>query len=263
MKTVERVHLRVKTPHLQASGISDPGRSRADNQDYIFIDESGHFMLLADGMGGHERGAEASEAAVSVLKERLHPDILMQELADITNAEGIPKEVICLTSIVDDAIKDANRLIYERNVKADLKRYMGTTIVGLVPVKDDLMLWFHVGDSRLYCWRGDVLKQLTADHSAHSQWERGGRQGAEPAKHVITRAIGPNKMASADISWEKWIKNDVYLLCSDGLTDMLTDENISQILANHNEVDQMALNLIDAANEAGGKDNISVVVCKV
>jgi len=263
MKTSERVHMRVTTPLVQASGISDPGRSRADNQDYIFIDESGHFMLLADGMGGHERGAEASEAAIGVLKERLHPDILLQELADITDAEGIPTEVICLSSIVEDAVKDANQLLYERNVAADLRRFMGTTVVGLVPVKDDFMLWFHVGDSRLYRWRAGQFKQLTADHSAHSQWERGGRQGAEPARHVITRAIGPNRMATADIAWEKWQRGDVYLLCSDGLTDMLTDKTISQILANHKDVDRIAVQLIDAANAAGGKDNISVVVCRV
>ncbi|MEW6672885.1 MAG: protein phosphatase 2C domain-containing protein [Thermodesulfobacteriota bacterium] len=263
MKTTERVHLKVKTPHIHASGISDPGRSRADNQDYIFIDASGHFMLLADGMGGHERGAEASEAAIAVLKERLHPDILLQELADITDAEGIPTEVICLSSIVEDAVKEASRLIYERNVKANLRRFMGTTVVGLVPVSDDFMLWFHVGDSRLYRWRNGNFKQLTADHSAYSQWERSGRQGAEPAKHVITRAIGPNKMASADISWEKWQTGDVYLLCSDGLTDMLSDKDISQILADHREVDQIASHLVDAANAAGGRDNVSVVVCKV
>ncbi len=263
MKTTERVHMRVKTPHIHASGISDPGCSRAENQDHIFIDESGLFMLLADGMGGHERGAEASETAIGVLKERLHPDILLQELADITDAEGIPTEVICLSSIVEDAVKQANQLLYERNVKDNLMRFMGTTIVGLVPVKDGFMLWFHVGDSRLYRWRVGEFKQLTADHSAHSQWERGGREGAEPAKHVITRAIGPIKMASADISWEKWQKGDVYLLCSDGLTDMLTDKNISQILTDHHEVDQIASHLIDAANEAGGKDNVSVVVCKV
>jgi len=255
--------MRVNTPRIHASGISDPGRSRGDNQDHIFIDESGHFMLLADGMGGHERGAEASKAAIGVLKERLHPDVLSQELADITEADGIPTEVICLFSIVEDAVKEANRLLYERNVKYNLKRFMGTTIVGLVPVKDDFMLWFHVGDSRLYRWRAGKFKQLTADHSAHTQWERGGRQGAEPARHVITRAIGPTKMASADISWEKWHKGDVYLLCSDGLTDMLTDKNISQILTDQQEVDQTAAHLVDAANAAGGKDNISVVVCRV
>lgn len=263
MKTTERIHLRVKTPRIHAIGISDPGRSRPDNQDYIFIDESGHFMLLADGMGGHERGAEASKTAIAVLKERLHPDILKQELADITDAEGIPTEVICLSYIVEDAVKDANQLLYDRNVKANLKRFMGTTVVGLVPVKDDFMLWFHVGDSRLYRWRAGVLKQLTADHSAHSQWERCGRQGIEPAKHVITRAIGPNKMTSADIAWDKWRKDDVYLICSDGLTDMLTDQTISQILAGHMEIDPMAPQLIDAANTAGGKDNVSVIVCKI
>jgi protein phosphatase len=263
MEKDERIHLQVKAPHLTASGISDPGRSRADNQDFIFIDESGHFMLLADGMGGHERGSEASETAVQVIKPNLHPDVLQQELGDITDAEGIPTEIICLSSIVEDAVRDANAQLYERNIKSDLKRFMGTTIVGLVPVKDEYMLWFHVGDSRLYRWRDATLKQLTSDHSAYSQWVRDGSQGTEPAKHVITRAIGPTEMSSADVAWEKWQKDDVYILCSDGLTDMLPDEQISQILEKEKDVDHIAVQLIDAANAAGGKDNVSVVVCRV
>jgi len=262
MKDIERIHLRARSAHIRASGLSDPGRTRADNQDYVLIDASGHFMLLADGMGGHERGAEASSTAIQIIKDRLHPDILFQELADITDAEGIPTELVCLSSIVEGAIREANAVLYERNVRARLMRFMGTTIVGLVPVKDDFMLWFHVGDSRLYRWRKGGLKQLTADHSAHSQWERGGRQGAEPAKHVITRAIGPSRMASADIAWEKRQAGDVYLLCSDGLTDMLTDREIGQIMSRPGAVDQIAEQLVDAANAAGGKDNISVVVCR-
>lgn len=263
MKRDERIHFHIKTQHLTVSGVSDPGRARPDNQDFIFIDASGNFMLLADGMGGHERGSEASATAVDVIKRYLHPDVLEQELGDITDAEGIPTEVICLSSIVDDAVREANKLIYERNIKSELQRFMGTTIVGLVPVKDDYVLWFHVGDSRVYRWRDTALEQLTHDHSAHSQWERNGRQGVEPAKHVITRAIGPGEMTAADVAWEKSLQGDIYILCSDGLTDMLTDGQISKILEKGQDVDEVAVRLVDAANDAGGKDNVSVVVCRV
>jgi serine/threonine protein phosphatase PrpC len=263
MKPDERIHLQVKASHITISGISDPGRLRPDNQDSIFLDESGHFMLLADGMGGHERGSEASATAIEVVQRYLHPDMLLEELADITDAEGIPTELICLSSLVEDAIREANSLLYDRNQQAQLERFMGTTVVGLVPVKEDNMLWFHVGDSRLYRWRDSTLKRLTSDHSAYSEWERNGRQGAEPAKHIITRAVGPNETTLADIAWDKWQMNDIYMLCSDGLTDMLTDDHVSQIINTHKDVDHIANQLIEDALDAGGKDNVSVVVCSV
>ncbi|MFC1816669.1 PP2C family protein-serine/threonine phosphatase, partial [Thermodesulfobacteriota bacterium] len=201
--------------------------------------------------------------AIEVVQRYLDPEMLLEALADITDAEGVPTELICLSALVEDAIQDANSLLYERNSQAKLQRFMGTTIVGLVPVKEDYMLWFHVGDSRIYRCRDAALKQLTSDHSAHTQWERSDRQGAEPAKNIITRAIGPNKITAADIDWGNWQKDDIYILCSDGLSDMLTDDQILQIINAHKDVDQIATQLIDAANKAGGKDNVSVVVCRV
>ena len=140
---------------------------------------------------------------------------------------------------------------------------MGTTLAGLMPIGGAYFLWFHVGDSRLYRWRDSNLTRLTVDHSAHAEWVNNGRLGKEPGKNVITRAIGPNASVVADIEWDEWRSNDIYLICSDGLTDMLTDNQIARILSVGKDVDDIAVNLVSAANEAGGMDNTSVVVCSV
>jgi serine/threonine protein phosphatase PrpC len=257
------IYLHVKTPHFEAIGISDPGRARSENEDTIYVDEAGNFVLLADGMGGHERGAEASKMAVMVIQEFLQPEVLSEQLMDITDVEGVSSEVVCLSSLIGDAVEKANIVIYARNQEAKLKRFMGTTVVGLVPVKGGYMVWFHVGDSRIYRWRDSALKCLTSDHSAYAEWVRDGREGEKPAKNIITRAVGPHTAASPDIGWDQHQKDDIYILCSDGLTDMVPEDKIKEILNPMGSVEKIAQRLVDAANEAGGKDNVSVVVCKV
>lgn len=258
-----RVHLQVKTPSIAISGISDTGRMRSENQDSIFVDEAGKFILLADGMGGHERGAEASQTTLSVMKEYFHPDVISAELVDITEGSGVPAEIVCLTSLVDEAVTKANTVLYDRNQKERLQRFMGTTVVGLIFTGEGSALWFHVGDSRLYRWRQGDLKCLTKDHSAYAEWVRKGREGTEPGKNVVTRAIGPNPAVSAETLYEKWEPEDTYFMCSDGLTDLVSDEQIMEIIKSEEDVDAIATRLIDAANDAGGKDNVSVIVCKV
>ncbi|MBW1841707.1 MAG: serine/threonine-protein phosphatase [Deltaproteobacteria bacterium] len=263
MKSNGAIHFRVKGPHFDAIGISDPGRARSENEDSIYLDEAGQFVLLADGMGGHERGAEASRTAVNVIQEYLQPEVLTEQLMDITDVEGVSSEIVCLSSLVGDAVEKANAVIYGHNQEGQLKRYMGTTVVGLVPVKDGLILWFHVGDSRIYRCRDSVLQCLTSDHSAYAEWVRNGREGEKPAKNIITRAVGPHTVAMPDIGWDKQQKDDIYVLCSDGLTDMISEDQISEILNPEDDLGDMAQRLIDAANEAGGKDNVSAVVCKI
>lgn len=263
MKDNAPILIKLRTSNISICAVSDTGRHRSENQDALFFDEVGRFMLLADGMGGHERGAEASQTALSVMKEYFHPDVVSSELQDITEGSGVPPEIICLMSLVDEAVNKANAILYERNQKEKLQRFMGTTIVGLIFDRGGNALWFHVGDSRLYRWRKSNLKRLTADHSAYTEWIRKGREGTEPGKNVVTRAIGPNPAVSAEALWEKWEQNDIYLLCSDGLTDMISDEQIAHILKSEHESCDIASRLIKAANDAGGKDNVSVIVCIV
>lgn len=262
MPSEKRIHLQVNNSQIIATGISDVGSLRSENEDSIWIDDSGLILLVADGMGGHERGAEASRKAVDVFRERLASDTLKRELEDVTAMIEVPSEVARLFPVVNRAVDHAASTIYERNLELKLERYMGTTVVGLLLVEDDFVLWFHVGDSRLYRWRDSILEQLTTDHSAHALWEKEGRVGKEPRKNIITKAIGPNPFVQADASWGKREKDDIYILCSDGLSDMISDEEISRVLTEEKDVDRAAEMLVNAAIDAGGKDNISVIACR-
>ncbi|MBN2059739.1 MAG: serine/threonine-protein phosphatase [Deltaproteobacteria bacterium] len=263
MTTENRVYVNVKTEHIIASGLSDRGLVREENEDSIFLDESGQVLLLADGMGGHERGAEASQTAVKVFKEHLTPEKIKEELRDITAAAGVSPEIACLYTIIFRAVGKTAEYLAKRNDELMLKRYMGTTIVGLFLAKDGNVLWFHIGDSRLYLWRDSALKRLTADHSLYSEWVKAGRIGPEPNKNIITRVMGIDRFVDADIDWDKRVTNDLFLLCSDGLTDMITDAQIEEVLNSEVDVDIIANRLLDKALEAGGKDNTSVIVCRV
>jgi protein phosphatase len=263
MNREARVHLKVETDEVVACGISDRGKVRPENEDAIWLDDSGTFMLLADGMGGHERGAEASKTTIAVISERLNPDAVRDQLSDITALAGVPAQIARLFPIIDDAVERASSEIYDRNIQLELERYMGTTLVGLLLVDADFVVWFHVGDSRLYRWRKGSLELLTTDHSAYEEWVTEGRVGKEPEKNIITRAVGPNPFVQADTSWGKRERNDIYVLCSDGLSDMVTDEHITEILREETEVDVITRRFVDAALDAGGKDNTSVIVCKI
>ena len=255
--------IQVRSDLMHAAGVSDPGRMRSGNEDAIYLDDAGTFVLLADGMGGHERGAEASRTALEVIREFFTPETMADEMADITAGGGIPAEISCYLSLAETAVRRANSVIYERNRAEGLRRFMGTTVVGLAVAPGGHVFWFHVGDSRIYRMREGVLEQITVDHSAYNEWVRKGRNGEAPKKNIITRAIGPNPAVSASTAWETARSGDQYLLCSDGLSDMLEDERIAEIiLAGGADVAQIADSLIEAANEAGGKDNVSAIVCR-
>jgi PPM family protein phosphatase len=258
-----RSEFSAETGEIAAYGMSDCGLERAENEDAIFIDTGGKFFLLADGMGGHERGAEASQSAIDIIRKYFDPEVIAAELADITDGCGVPPEISCIMSLVDDAVNEANIKIYERNQQAGLHRFMGTTAVGLILAGGGNVLWFHVGDSRLYRWRDSNLECMTLDHSAYVEWVRKGRKGEPPKKNIITRAIGPNPAVSPSSEWAAHRENDIYILCSDGLTDMITEDRIAEILNTESDVKVIADYFIEAAKDAGGKDNVSVIVCKV
>jgi len=185
-----------------------------------------------------------------------------ERLKDISAIDDVPAVIVCLFSLVDEAVSQANAVLLKRSREYGLGRFMGTTVVGLVPVEGQFVLWFHVGDSRLYLWRDSALKRLTSDHSAYEEWKNNHRQGPEPGKHIITRAVGPQEGVVSDIQWDKWRQNDIYILCSDGLFDMIEDEEIARIVKEEKGVEDIAAQLVEAAIDAGGNDNTSVVVCK-
>jgi serine/threonine protein phosphatase PrpC len=263
MKRDNQIVVNVQNPQIIVSGISDVGIIREKNEDTIWIDESGLVMLLADGMGGHERGDEASKTAIEVFREHLRPDLIKKELGDITEAPGMPSEIASLYTLIYRVVGKAACHMFERNMELKLERYMGTTILGLILVSHEYVLWFHIGDSRLYRWRNKTLERLTTDHSAYAEWESAGRIGIEPNRNIITRVIGINPGVEADIKWEKREKDDTFILCSDGLTDMISDSHIEEILKTETGVGDIASCMTEAALIAGGIDNISVLVCKV
>lgn len=263
MNSVNRINQEVNTAHIVAAGISDVGHVRSENEDSIWLDDSGLVLLVADGMGGHERGAEASQTAIKNFRELLTPETIKNEAAEITAAAGVPPEIGTLYTIIYRAIGKTATFLSNRNTELKLDLFMGTTIVGLVLVADTHVLWFHIGDSRLYRWRNSVLQQLTIDHSALVEWQRHGGIGTAPPKNLLTKVMGNNPLVEADIEYDKREKDDIFILCSDGLTDMVTDEQIEEVLKTQNNVTYIADILLEAALAAGGQDNISVIVCKV
>jgi len=263
MNSVNRINQEVNTAHIVAAGISDVGHVRSENEDSIWLDDSGLVLLVADGMGGHERGAEASQTAIKNFRELLTPETIKNEAAEITAAAGVPPEIGTLYTIIYRAIGKTATFLSNRNTELKLDLFMGTTIVGLVLVADTHVLWFHIGDSRLYRWRNSVLQQLTIDHSALVEWQRHGGIGTAPPKNLLTKVMGNNPLVEADIEYDKREKDDIFILCSDGLTDMVTDEQIEEVLKTQNNVTYIADILVEAALAAGGQDNISVIVCKV
>jgi protein phosphatase len=258
-----RVHIKVDSEHLDAAGVSDTGLYRDENQDTIYIDEKGRFALIADGMGGHDRGKEASRTIISILKEFFQPEKIASELKDITAVEGVPAEVNGLFALIERGIRKSNSMVYKKNIEEGIERFMGATLVGLIFSLDHYVTWFHVGDSRLYRFRDNILTPLTVDHSAYIEWVNHGSIGEEPTKNIVTRSIGPREGVIPEIGWEKGNPGDIYILCSDGLNDMVPDNEISNIITSASSVNGIAVDLLNKALDAGGFDNISILVCKL
>ncbi|MFC1495421.1 PP2C family protein-serine/threonine phosphatase [Thermodesulfobacteriota bacterium] len=258
----DSINLNLENDSVVVAGISDKGCVREKNEDNICVHESGEILLLADGMGGHERGAEASRIAIDTFSVQLTPELIKSQMTEVTAAAGIPTQYASIHTIISRAVGKTANTLSERNAELSLERYMGTTIVGLVIV-DEEVFWFHVGDSRVYRFKDSKLEQLTSDHSAYEDWKKAGSVGTAPGKNLITKAIGINPLVEADIEYDEKRSGDIYLLCSDGLSDMIFDEKIEEILSGENDIPEKTNLLFNAALSAGGKDNISVILCKM
>jgi len=241
---------------IASSALSDIGRVRRENQD-----SSGHFpdrnlFVVADGMGGHKGGKQASEMAVATIEERC-----------VAAPEGADLEA--RISQLVEAIRDANRRIVERGSRDDDLSRMGTTLVALLLDGLGKGAVAHVGDSRAYRLRGDALELLTVDHTVVADLLRQheiseAEASAHPYRHVLTRALGAAREVTADVQHLELRPGDLYVLCSDGVSGMLSEEAIKVILtAHHDDPQTVCRELIAAANQAGGKDNATAiaVVC--
>jgi PPM family protein phosphatase len=226
---------------------TDTGRQRRDNEDNAFV--RAPLFVVADGMGGAQAGEVASKLAVEEFHEAL-PD------------EGSAEERLTVR------IRAANRRIYDLSRTEHEHAGMGTTLTAVYLDDDDHLAVAHVGDSRAYIFRDGDLTRLTQDHSLVEELVRQGKlteeQAAEhPQRSIITRALG----IEGDVDVDTWSypmrAGDVVLLCSDGLTSMIGEEQIVQILGAEHSLDRAADGLIGAANDAGGRDNITVVLFRL
>ena len=230
------------------SARSDTGRRRFNNEDSYVCDPP--LFAIADGVGGAQAGEVASRLAAAALGERL------------PGSQG--------EDVLVALVAEANRRIYERSSGDPEVAGMGTTVtVLLVDEAAGTIALGHVGDSRAYVFRGGELTQLTDDHSLVGELVRSGRLTPEdaeqhPHRSVITRVVGTESTVDVDIETIRPEPDDIYILCSDGLTDMLPDALVAATVANaHDDPDGVADALVAAANQAGGIDNITVIVFEI
>lgn len=246
------------------AGKSDVGRTRAHNEDSIAIVEKLQLVALADGMGGYQAGEVASKIAIDVvISEITESKLTEKDIARIDPDTGTSIAMRRLRSAIEKA---NNRICSVSRERAELDG-MGTTIVAAC-FYDGRVGIAHVGDSRCYRWRDGQLVQLTRDHSlVQEQIEKGilteDQANASPQKNLITRALGIDALAQADTQEFRTRPNDIYLLCSDGLSDMLDHATMQNELERAGAIETTVKRLVDAANAAGGRDNISVILARV
>lgn len=241
---------------IDVSAQTHIGLRRSVNEDCYFFDEDAGVYLVADGMGGHFGGALASRAAASVFETEYK-----QQLADSECSE----EIDMISGAVKQTVKSANDRIYELNREHGFNdgHGMGTAIAGLCfNDSADKIVVFHIGDSRVYRYRRGVLERLTRDHSLYQQWIDDGSKGEPPGKNIILRVIGPYPEAEVDINTFSCIDGDIYLMCTDGLTDLVSDEDIKRVLQDRGypALDNQCQELITEANRNGGLDNITALM---
>lgn len=243
------------------SGLTDQGLVREHNEDSIGSEPALGLVVLADGMGGHKGGEVASAIAVDTVLS-----VLKKTLPNIVHGQTDSRTGYSLESMaIEDAIMQANQAIFQAARGNAQYEGMGTTIV-VVLFYDNRVSIAHVGDSRLYRLREHKLEQLTRDHTLLQELVDRGLYTKEEArqslnKNLVTRAVGVNPTVEVDLLEDFGAINDIYLLCSDGLTDMINDQLIEDSLLNYRtNLARVASELVTQAKAHGGKDNVSVVL---
>ena len=243
---------------------TDTGRVREHNEDAIGSEPDIGLYVLADGMGGYNAGEVASGIAVKTIMNLVREAYQVQDLSGIDRATGLMRPSI----ILRDAILRANKIIHQTSKTQPQCEGMGTTVVAAL-FYNDRIITAHVGDSRLYRLRGDRFEQLTMDHSLLQELVDRGFYSQEEAarstnKNYVTRALGVEPTVEVDVREHRAEKADHYVLCSDGLSDMVEDEDIQLTLSTFGDnLDVVAKQLVQLANEHGGRDNLSVVLAQV
>lgn len=244
---------------IDVVGMTDVGNVRQYNEDSIAIDAENGVVALADGMGGHRAGEVASRMATEVILQGLQ-----SRIAEFRSATGQPP----LKLAVEQSINRANRAVFLAAQANAAYQGMGTT-VALALFYDNGVTLGHIGDSRVYRFRDDVLRLLTRDDSLlRDQVELGLISAAEAReshnRSLVTRALGIEETVSASLHWEDVFPGDIFLICSDGLNDLVEDPDIELIVkALKTNLPLAALHLVQTAKDNGGYDNVSVILAKV
>ena len=251
---------------LRCVGLTDTGKVREHNEDTIAVDPDIGLLVLADGMGGYNAGEVASGIAVKTIVNLVKEQVEREDLNVQDREAGLSRPTI----ILRDAIHRANKIIYQTARTQPQCEGMGTTVVAAL-FFDNKITIAHVGDSRLYRQRagGDKLEQVTMDHSLLQELVDRGFYSAEEAqraanKNYVTRALGVEPNVDVEIQEVPVAKGEVFILCSDGLSDMVEDEDIHLTINTFSaNLDTVAKQLIQLANDNGGRDNVSVVMAHV
>ena len=255
------MHLKGK---LSCVGVSDAGRVREHNEDTIGTDADIGLVVLADGMGGYKAGEVASGITVRTVMGLLKEAVEREDLTQRDPESGLSRPGILLR----DAIHRANKVIYQTARTQANCEGMGTTVVAGLFFDDKLTI-AHVGDSRLYRLRGTEFRQVTQDHSLLQELVSRGFYTPEEAqraaaKNYVTRALGVEPTVEVDVTEIPVDKDDVFLLCSDGLSDMVDDDDIQLTISTFGaNLRTLARQLVLLGNDNGGRDNISIVLVKV
>jgi PPM family protein phosphatase len=249
----------------EAAGMSDVGLQREHNEDSFAVVPQHELFIVADGMGGHRAGDVASRIASESITEFFRR----------TAADDVTWPFHFDSDLTDDenrlmtAIRLANRQIYEHSVSSRDLRGMGTTVVGALFNADKAVMYVgHVGDSRAYRIREGAISQLTRDHSLLNDYlaampDMPDDQKSELPKNVITRALGMQDSVEVDLVSDESHPGDLYVLCSDGLSGMVSDEDICRAVLENPRPDLACRRLVKMANENGGEDNVTAVVIRI
>jgi PPM family protein phosphatase len=236
---------------------TDPGLTRDNNEDAIAIDLSTGLCVLADGMGGYNAGEVASGMAAAFIKT---------EMARWLAQTGSNASARDVRRAIEICVDNANHSIFAAANSNPQYRGMGTTLV-LGVFQGPRVTLGHIGDSRCYRLRGDELQQLTKDHSLLQEQIDAGLISREDAhtsinRNLVTRALGVEADVQLELNEHKAESGDLYLLCSDGLSDMVLDADIAEILMQSHSLEDLAENLTSQANQQGGRDNISIILAR-
>ena len=249
---------------ISYEAITDVGRKRKGNEDSVFVNPEQNLFVVADGMGGHAAGEVASRLAVDAINDFIE---LTGGDDEITWPFGLDDSMSYDGNRLKTAVRFANKKVLEATRERTEYEGMATTVAAVL-LDGDAANLAHVGDSRVYLFREGALTQLTSDHSWINEQIQSGIISAEqarshPLRNVVTRALGGKADCQVDVQAHEAHPGDVLLLCSDGLTSMLPDEEIARVLREaEGDLKNASQGLVDAANTRGGEDNITVLLLK-